>query len=136
MSFKRNQAHTLPAFSFADAGSSHARPARIRELLREIMRNPELWESIEPYTLPPGICGSKSYDQANIIRNILEYDQEHNEGQVAGFGLSDRVLWNHVYAELGKVFQVSGGRVVGLLEDKSNEQPGEVRNPGNGGEIE
>lgn len=109
-----------PAFSFKNVESSRAKPAVVSEAVRQVLRDDDFWATIEPYLLPPGICGSKNYDQANVVRDLLEWDEANNNGTIAGFGLSDRHLWGVIYRELPKAgFLTSHGRIIGLLEDRS-----------------
>lgn len=123
----------IARLNFGDAMASRANPKQIGETVRNAMTNQDCWAAIEPFALPPGLCGSKSFDQANIVRELKDWDAAHNNGKVAAFGMSDRVLWNYIYRELSKVFQTSHGRVLGLLEDKSKQEDGA---PGNGSDIE
>jgi hypothetical protein len=132
--------------NFGNALASVASPKVISEVLRDLLAHQELWTKIEPFSLPPGVCGSKAFDQANIVREIKDYDSKKGN-RVAAFGLSDRVLWNYVYRELQKVFTCSHGRVLGLLEYKRpTEENPDAKDPGyivtgmdgsgNGGDIE
>lgn len=118
--------------NFGNALASVASPKVIADVLRDLLSNQDLWGKVEPFVLPPGVCGSKSFDQANIVREIKDYDAKKGN-RVAAFGLSDRILWNYIYRELQKVFQCSHGRVLGLLEDKRGHDNAET---GNGGDIE
>lgn len=111
----------MSLMSFADAEAKRASPAVINDEIRKSLR--AIWPELEGYFLPPGKCGSKAYDQAIIVDRILAWDEASNEGRIKSFELSYRLLWNHVYAVIGKVFQTSHGRVVGLLEDDSASTP-------------
>ena len=141
--FLRKKSKSKTSYDFGRVEASVAKPAAVGEAIRELLRVPDVWASVESYLKPPGECGSKSYDQANVIRNLLEWDQELNgsgedgEGRIPQFGLSDRDLWTIVYRELPKAgFKVSQGRIVGLLEHTKTEKLASEHNPGNGGDVE
>jgi len=106
--------------NFGNALASKASPVVVGELVRIALGNQELWASIEPFALPPGVCGSKAFDQANIVRTIKEWDA-NNGGKINALDMSDRILWDYIYREMSKVFKTSHGRVLGLLENKSQE---------------
>ncbi len=108
--------------NFAQAELNACRPSTVREEIRKAFRDPVLWTTVEPLVLPPGKQGSKEYDHAITVDRILQWDTKHNNGKIASFGLSPRLLWDHAYAVLGGVFKVGRGRVIGLLENKPADQ--------------
>jgi hypothetical protein len=113
---RRNPMSNL--INFAQAELNACRPSTVREEIRKALRDQPLWATIEPLILPPGKQGSKEYDHAIVVDRILQWDAKNNNGKIASFGMSPRLLWDHAYAVLGGVFKVGRGRVIGLLENK------------------
>jgi len=113
----KRQVRDLPtSYDYAKAEASLAKPAVVRDEINRALKAPGVWTTIEPYVKPPGVTGSKYYDQANAVIAILEWDEEENDGVIASFGLDDRAIWKYMYKLFATVFQVSQGRVMGLLE--------------------
>ena len=104
--------------NFGNANASLAKPAVVSEILRGLLSNQTLWSLVEPYALPPGVCGNRAFDQANIVNVVKVFDLEHG-ARLAAVEMSACMLWKYIYRELQKVFTCSGGRVLGLLEDKA-----------------
>lgn len=107
----------MAGFSLQEAVNKTASPKRIRELVLEGLL--AIWDDAERFVAPPGVCGSTQFDHANVVRDLLEWDAEHNEGKIAGFELPQSVIWSHCNAVLGRHFKMHRGRIVGLLEDKN-----------------
>jgi hypothetical protein len=111
--------------SFKEAEAKTASPKPLRDAIRAAYRDHVLWAKTLPYLTPPGICGSKSYDQAYVVRDLLEWDAKHGE-YITMYchenRISPRMLWNYCYEIFGRVFRTSHGRVVGILE--AGEKPG------------
>jgi hypothetical protein len=94
------------------------KPSTLRNEIRAALHNDELYLTVADYFSPPGVTGSKAYDQGVAVQKILDWDVEKNGKKISAYKASHRELWVHVYAVLGGAFQVSHGRVIGLLEVK------------------
>lgn len=129
--------------TFAQAERAIGTPTALRAEVRSALRNDTIFNEISPYLQPPGVCGSKGYDQGVAADRLLSWDAKHNAGKIALFKPSHRELWGHMYAVLSAVFQTSQGRVMGLLESKpANPEETEAAaakeaaSPGSGGDIQ
>jgi hypothetical protein len=94
------------------------KPSTLRQLVRDALHNDDFYISIADYLSPPGKTGSKAYDQGVAVQKMLDWDVAKNGGKITAYKASHRELWIHVYAVLGGAFQVSHGRIIGLLEMK------------------
>jgi hypothetical protein len=126
--------HSL--YSFAEVEAKKASPTTIRELVKNILRNsPACYEEMEPWLMPPGKSGSKAFDQAEVVRILLEHDKESG-GQIASAmvatpSLTRRALWDVLQSVLRVAgFRMKHGRLIGLLEDMSqHEENGDQGQP-------
>jgi len=116
-----------PLFSFSDVEAKKASPTTLNQIIKDVLRdnNDACYADMEPFLLPPGISGSKTFDQAYAVEALLKHDAK-NGGRIAvvmeSQRLSRRMLWDRIQSVLRSVgFKVSHGRIVGLLEDKSGE---------------
>jgi hypothetical protein len=116
-------------FKFSDVEAKKASPATTREIIRSILKanDDACADEIERFLMPPGMSGSREYDHAYAVGVLLKHDAKNN-GALATLmestGLSRRMLWDwlvRVYVSAG--FQFKHGRLVGLLEDKSSDEP-------------
>lgn len=114
-------------WKFSDVEAKKASPATTREIIKEILKADDdaCANEIERFLIPPGVAGSREYDHAYAVGVLLKHDAIHG-GRIAtvmeATGLARRMLWDElvkVYRNVG--FQFKHGRLVGLLEDKSNE---------------
>ena len=80
---------------------------------------------MERYLIPPGKSGSREYDHAYAVGVLLKHDAL-NAGRITEMmestGMSQRMLWDEIVKVYrGAGFRMAHGRLVGLLEDKSDE---------------
>jgi hypothetical protein len=129
--------------TLSQAERAIGRPSAVRADVRAALRVDELYLKLDDYLQPPGVCGSKAYDQAIAAQIVFDWDKKHNNGRIASHGLNHRQLWVHIYAVLGGVFLTSHGRVIGLLENKpANPSEAEAAaaeeaaTPASGGDIQ
>jgi hypothetical protein len=111
-----------PKINFGNTAASRANPKQIGEEIRSLLCNQDVWRDIEPYLLPPGICGSRQFDQANVVAKLREAEIQQSKkhgvpSRLEAFGLTDVELWRYIYREIGKVLLTKQGRVIGLLEE-------------------
>jgi hypothetical protein len=116
-----------PLYKFSDVEAQRPTTANLRELVRSVMKadNDTCATAMERFMLPPGPSGSREYDHAYAVDVLLQHDAKHG-GYIASLmvstGLSRRMIFDEiikVYRKAG--FKVSHGRIVGLLEDHSDE---------------
>ena len=121
---------TKSIFKFSDVASKNANPASIREAIKHVLEADDdaCSSEIEPYLMAPGLTGSREWDHAYAVRAILKHDARHG-GRISSIMIAshikERALWDwvvRVYVSSG--FHFAGGRLVGLLEDKSSETNG------------
>lgn len=119
------------------------KPSSLRNEVREALHNDALYLKLADYFSPPGVTGSKAYDQGVAVQKMLDWDVEKNGGKITAYKASHRELWVHIYAVLGGAFQVSHGRIVGLLEVKPADPEQaeakaatEASTPNGGGDIQ
>ena len=118
-------------------------PSSLRAEVRAALRNDDFYSSVSGYFSPPGMTGSKAYDQGIAVQKLLDWDAAKNGGKINAYKASHRELWVHIYAVLSTVFQTSHGRVIGLLEVKPKDPEAteakaavEAASPSSGGDIE
>jgi hypothetical protein len=117
-------------FKFSDVEAKKASPATTREIIRSILKanDDACATELERFMMSPGVAGSREYDHAYAVGVLLAHDADHG-GALARMmadtpALSRRMLWDwlvRVYVSAG--FQFKHGRMVGLLEDKSSDEP-------------
>jgi len=116
-------------FKFSDVEAKKASPATTREIIRLVLKADDdaCADEIERFLMPPGVSGSREYDHAYAVGILLKHDDK-NGGALAllmeSSNLSRRMLWDwlvRVYVSAG--FQFKHGRLIGLLEDKSSDEP-------------
>lgn len=112
----------IKVVTFAAAEAEVAKPSTLRDAIRSALRNDSLYQEISPYLEPPGVAGSKGYDQGIATQKLYDWDAKHNKGVIKAMEPCHRKLWLQLYGVLGGVFQVRGGRVVGLLEHKPEDR--------------
>ena len=115
-------------YSFAEVEAKNPSPSTVRDIVKSILRNyPDCYADMEPWLMPPGKSGSKSFDQAEAVRILLEYDKESG-GQIASTmvntpSLTRRTLWDVLQSVLRSAgFKLKHGRLVGLLEDMREQE--------------
>lgn len=119
------------------------KPSTLRNEVREALHNDDLYKSLAPYFSPPGLTGSKAYDQGVSMQKLLDWDKTKNDEKIGAYKATHRELWVHVYAILGGAFEVYHGRIIGLLEMKPKNPEeaeanaaAEAATPNGGGDIE
>ena len=112
-------------YKFSEVEAKKANPATTRELVKVVLKADDdaCADEIERFLMPPGVAGSREYDHAYAVAVLLKHDALHG-GHIAtvmeSTGLSRRMLWDElVKVYRGAGFQISHGRLVGLLEDDS-----------------
>jgi len=91
------------------------------------------YAEMEKYLMPPGVSGSRFFDQSEAVNVLLRHDAEQDSPRLMAAikstqSLTRIVLWDKLQKELRKIgFQMRHGRLVGVIEDKStkSEQPEE-----------
>ena len=76
---------------------------------------------MEPYLLPPGVTGSKFFDQANAVRVLLDHDRDGDavltKMMAETPSLKQRQLWDYLQRVLRQAgFKMKHGRLAGLIE--------------------
>lgn len=114
-------------FKFSEVEAKKASPQTLRQGIKDVIQadNDACWMDMEPYLIPPGVAGSREYDHAYAVDVLLKHDAKHG-GRIFLFMESNRMPRRMVWDEVVKVcrqvgFRFHNGRLVGLLEDKSNE---------------
>lgn len=118
-------------FSFSEVEAKKASPTTINQIIKDVMRasNDACYSEMERWLLPPGVSGSRSFDQAYAVEVVLKHDAQ-NGGRIAVImesqGLSRRLLWDRIQSVLRSVgFKFSHGRLVGVLEDMRDRKDSE-----------
>ncbi len=112
-------------YKFSEVEAKQASPTTINQIVKDVLRanDDACYTDMEQWLLPPGVSGSRSFDQAYAVETLLTHDAK-NGGRIAVImvsqRLSHRMLWDRLQTVLrGVGFKLSHGRLVGLLEDKS-----------------
>ena len=118
-------------YSFADVEANNPPQHTIRDTVAGILRadGGACYAEMEAYLLPPGVSGSKFFDQAYAVKVLLKHDRE-GEGQIAKImvntpTLKHRTLWDVLQQVLRTAgFKMRHGRLAGLIENRpdSDEQ--------------
>lgn len=119
-------------YDFDEVLAQNASTKDIRDLIKDVLKAKDskgnknvCYAEIERRLLPPGIAGSRIFDQANAVRILLDHDKKHGaliHVMMTEKGLSERMLWDYLY----KVFKAAGfrmkaGRMVGLIADQGDQ---------------
>ncbi len=110
-------------YSFCDVESKAASPSTLKDAVLGVLRanDGECYSSLEVYLMPPGVSGSRSFDQAYAVSTLLEFDRS-GDGMIARIlantpNIKHRSLWDVLQVVLrGSGFKMKHGRLVGLLE--------------------
>ena len=115
----------MSIYDIVEVAAKTAKPTTIRSAIRTVLlaNGGECYRAVEPFLVPPGKSGSRSFDQAYAVNTLLNCDSEQdgtiNTIMLEG-GMTHRLLWDHLQAELRNIgFKMSHGRLTGLLEHKS-----------------
>lgn len=118
--------HSL--YSFIEVEAKKASPSTLRDIVKGVLRADDgaCYSEMESYLMPPGVSGSRSFDQAYAVKVLMKYDAK-NEGQIATKmadtpTLNHRALWDILQNVLrSSGFKMRHGRLVGLLEHQKDE---------------
>ena len=119
-------------FNFDDVLAKNASTASAVDMVIDVLGTNEraCYEEMEPRLVSPGIAGSRFFDQAVAVQILLKHDKEHKKTLhvlMHEQNLRERMLWELLSKALKKAgFKMKSGRLVGLLEDKSNENGDDV----------
>jgi hypothetical protein len=122
-------------FKFSEVEAKRASPATLNAIIKDVLRanNDACYIDLERFLLPPGVSGSKTFDQAYAVERLLEHDVKNGKRLATAMkdqGLSHRLIWDRLYAVLRAVgFQMKHGRLVGLLEDQTVKNDDEIGQP-------
>ncbi len=115
-------------FKFSEVEAKTAKPSTINQVIKEVLRADDdaCYSELEPYLVPPGLSGSRQFDQAYAVGVLLEHDRR-NGGRIRlvmdNSTLTERLLWDKLQSVLRQVgFRMRHGRLVGLLEDQSGKK--------------
>jgi hypothetical protein len=119
--------HSL--YSFIEVEAKKASPSTLREIVKGVLRADDgaCYSDMEPFLMPPGTSGSRSFDQAYAVDVLLAHDARQ-KGQIAikmvdTQTLNRRALWDILQNVLrSSGFKMRHGRLVGLLEHKKSEE--------------
>lgn len=111
--------------TFAVVESHTAKPAVARELVARTLRNDACYLECLPYLSPPGKTGSSQFDHCEVVNIVLAYDAKEVGAPILRYMVNNSMskvqLWKVIERTLrGAGFEMARGRVVGVLEDKSD----------------
>ena len=116
-------------YRFSDVEAQNPTSPTISDAIKAVLRanKDACYIEIEPFLLPPGITGSKFFDQANAVRVLLNHDRDGDAALTRMMAetksLKDRQLWDYLQRVLRNAgFKMRHGRLAGLLEGPSNEK--------------
>ena len=117
--------HSL--YSFAEVEAKTASPSTLREIVKNILRanDGSCYSEMEAYLMPPGVSGSRYFDQAYAVKVLMKHDATQ-EGQIATRmadtpTLNHRALWDILQSVLrSSGLKMKHGRLIGLLEHKKD----------------
>jgi hypothetical protein len=112
--------------SFRDALARKGSPDTIRAEISKAFSDPELWAKVEPLLALPGLCGSRQFDHAFVVRELLDWDKQRNHKRIEKMKLAPFALWRQIAVVLKKVYEMRGGRIVGALEFDGHESTSNV----------
>lgn len=120
-------------FNFTDVLAKNATTKNIQDAINDVLKSDDnaCYNEMEPRLLPPGIAGSRFYDQAAAVAILLSHDKVHGgiiHTMMVEKRLNERMLWDLMYKALRKAgFKMKSGRLIGLLEDKSDQNGEEAQ---------
>ena len=114
-------------YRFSDVEAQNPTSPTISDAIKVVLRadRDACYIEMEQYLLPPGVTGSKFFDQANAVRVLLEYDRDGDAVLTKMMGetpsLKQRQLWDYLQRVLRNAgFKMRHGRLAGLLEAPLN----------------
>ncbi len=131
---------TNSLYSFTEVEAKKASPSTLRDIIKGVLRAKDgvCYSEMEPYLMPPGVRGSRSFDQHSAVMVLMAHDAE-NKGQIATKmsdtpTLNHRALWDILQGVLRSTgFKMRHGRLIGLLE---HQKPEEEENGGGQPDID
>lgn len=116
-------------YNFADVEANNPPAQSIRDTVAAVLRadGGACYAEMEAYLLPPGVSGSKFFDQAYAVSVLMAHDRD-GDGQIAKImantpTLKHRTLWDILQSVLrGAGFKMKHGRLAGLLENRTDER--------------
>lgn len=116
--------------NFSEVEAKKATPETLRQMIKDVLKSEgdKCWREMLPLMLPPGLSGSREYDHAYAVGVLLKHDALIG-GRIALFmntnNMPRRMLWDEIVKVCRQVgFRIHNGRLIGLLEDKSDENGG------------
>jgi hypothetical protein len=126
-------------FNYAAIRANQPQPsANIRQAVQWVIDLDGTYAACEPSLLPPGTTGSTQFDHCIVALNIKnaakahiaeaeKLDRSPNPNALIVAGLSEVLIWKYAQIVLRQSgFDIRRGRIVGLLEDRSDEETSEV----------
>jgi len=122
--------HSL--YSFTEVEAKTASPSTLREIVKSVLRADDgaCYSEMETYLMPPGVSGSRSFDQAYAVKVLMTHDGIQ-KGQIATRmadtpTLNHRALWDILQNVLrASGFRMKHGRLIGILEHKKSDDEDE-----------
>jgi hypothetical protein len=110
-----NGTEQMDLLDFGTALAARAEPARLREVVRGIISNKELWAQLLPHFVDTGVAGSLQFDRAVAAHKVRAWDGKHG-GLLDVFpGLNEHTLALVIGREMRRAYSMKGGRIVGML---------------------
>ena len=116
----------MSMFNLTEVLAKNASTATVQSTITEVLHANDncCYEEMEPHLMPPGVAGSRFYDQAYAVRILLDHDKIHGgmlHTMMIEKRMRERMVWDYLYKALKKAgFRMKSGRLIGLLEDKSD----------------
>jgi hypothetical protein len=115
----------MTQFDIKQIYNNEPRPKKLRDSLVEVCLLDGVWDEMEKYLVPPGVEGSKAFDQIQSVNVLRKHDKK---GYLAKY--NGRMLWIELSKALPYIgFRMQHGRVVGVLEHKPKEDEVVVEDP-------
>ena len=115
-------------YRFSEVEAKTAKPLAVNQRIREILQanDDACWVEMERYLMPPGISGSRAFDQAYAVEILLKHDALQGKWLHKAMEeipqLNHRALWDILVRVMRTAgFKMSHGRLTGLLESPSDE---------------
>lgn len=105
----------LQLMDFAHAEAERAEPQRLREIVRVLLRRPEVWTMVAPHFRDDGLAGSLQYDKAVAAHKVRAWDKDNDALLDAFPDLNEMKLAGAIGKELRRVYELHGGRIVKAL---------------------
>mgnify|MGYP000920825919 FL=1 len=113
--------------SFSAVEAATGAPDTLRSYIRAVFKHDEdkAFKEARPHLMPPGVEGNTAWDHKAVVDILLKHDTKCGNSIAAYMvsnNLSKAMLWPEVVKVLRKAgFEMSRGRVVGVIEHKKPE---------------